>query len=300
MSAALSLYRRQHCPACDADAAQPLCDLPLDAAPLWPFLDGFYRGRIPRAALDGLRYRIAECAACGLLYQRDVADAAGMALLYGEWLDDARSLAKKQRAGATLFRRYAREAALIAGLFPRRRPGEIRVLELGSGWGYWGRMATAFGYAVSGLELDPRRAAHARSLGLPLVASLEEIEPRSHDFIYANQVLEHLAEPAAMLGALAARLAPQGRLLLRVPDARGIAARLRRDGWAADMQAIHPLEHINGFDRHSLLQLAARCDLAPARAPLALDCRTPRSLLGSLRREWRDRFREPHLLLSRQ
>ncbi len=300
MSTALQLYPRQRCPACDATAAAQLCDLPLDAPPLWPFLDDFYHRRIPRAALVGLRYRVAECRACGLLYQRDVADAAGMARLYGEWLDDARSLAKKQRAGAALFRRYAREAALIARLFPQRRPEQIRVLELGSGWGYWGRMATAFGYAVSGLELDPRRAAHARALGVSLAASLDDIAAHSCDFIYANQVLEHLAEPADVLAELAARLAPQGRLLLRVPDARGLAARLRRDGWAADMQAIHPLEHINGFHRDSLLQLAARCALAPARAPLTLDCRTPRSLLNSLRREWRDRRHEPHLLLCKE
>ena len=138
------------------------------------------------------------------------------------------------------------------------------------GWGYWARMATAHGLDVCGLELSPAPRAHAESMGVAGDRSLPE-EGDRFDFIYANQVFEHLADPREALLELAARLAPDGVMQMRVPDGRGIAARLARSGWTPEMDAVHPLEHINCFDRDSLLAFARQAGLRAIDPPARLN-----------------------------
>jgi len=166
------------------------------------------------------------------------------------------------------------------------------------GWGYWCRMATAFNYRVTGLELSSERVAHAQSLGVDTASNFSDIEVSSIDFIYANQVLEHVENPGEIIGELKKLLAPSGILLLRVPDGRGIADELRTAGWKSSMKAIHPLEHINAFTRTCLLTASRDIGLKEVRAPMRLSAHTPAHFWRSAKREYNDRFRLPHVYLT--
>ncbi len=177
-----------------------------------------------------------------------------------------------------------------------KRPDQIRVLEVGMGWGDWSRMAQAHGLNVVGYELSVQRIEHARKMGVTVIDDLTVVED-DFDYIYANQVFEHLSNPVQTLQALRQRLKPAGFVYIRVPDGRGVASGLAQRGWTPDLDAIHPLEHINCFTRKTLIELGARAGLKPFSPPLRLGWN---SLWGGIRREIVDRWFATHLYFSRQ
>lgn len=262
------------------------------------FLNDFYQSRIQPNLLHEQHYTLCECQRCKLVFQQHILDNTGMELLYSHWISTEQSRRKREHAKSKLFRKYAAECETIARLV-KKPPHKIRVVEFGMGWGYWCRMAMAFNFQVIGMELSPARVAHAKSLGVSAVGSFDQIENASIDFIYANQVFEHLANPLEILGQLTELLAPNGVVLLRVPDGRGIAQTLRRTGWNQQMKSIHPLEHINAFSRDSLIQMASLVGLTECRAPMRLSCHNPAQFFRSAKREFNDRFVLPHVYFKR-
>ena len=290
----IGFVHREGCPLCSSMSQQTLIDLAFDEAPLAPFLEGFYAGRLAPAELANGRYRIQRCNECGFIFQDRVLDQAGMQLLYQDWVDQATSLQKKQTAQAKFSGQYAGQVKTLARLFDKP-PQQTRVLDYGMGWGYWCRMAQAHGFDVRGCELSALRRKHARQLGVPVMDKLEQADVE-FDFINANQVFEHLADPRQALNELCRYLHADGIVYLRVPDGRNVASRLRQGGWSSDLDAIHPLEHINCFTRATLIQLGASAGLRPVQAPLRLEWG---SLYGGIRREIADRWFTTHLMFRR-
>jgi SAM-dependent methyltransferase len=257
---------RRDCPLCGEPRFAVLRSAAFTAPEVWDFLAAYYEGRIARAELEGAVYEIRRCAACGFLWQAWHLDDAGMLRLYEEWISAEQSLAKKTGADVALFEGYAREVSAIARRLGRR-PGELRVLDFGMGWGFWCRMAQAHGYPVWGYELSPRRQQYARAAGVRVLGSLAELG--RYDFVNCHHALEHVPDPRAILARLAAALDPGGIVRLSVPDASGIEAALAAPGWRAGKDALHPLEHLNGFTSDTLARLAAQAGLCVAPEPAA-------------------------------
>jgi len=293
---------RETCPACNNKDLAELCDLEYSQGthsenPLASFLDEFYQSRVQSDLLSEYHFTVCECQFCKLVFQKHILDDTGMELLYGKWISAEQSRRKRQQGKQKLFRKYAAECETIARMIDKP-PHRIHVVEFGMGWGYWCRMASAFNYQVTGLELSSERVAHAQTLGVNTASDFSDIEPSSVDFIYANQVLEHVANPGHIIGQLKKLLAPTGILLLRVPDGRGIARQIRDTGWTPAMSAIHPLEHINAFTRACLLTVSKENALKEIRAPIRLSAHTPAHFWRSALREFNDRFRLPHVYLT--
>ncbi|HEY5657397.1 MAG TPA: class I SAM-dependent methyltransferase, partial [Myxococcota bacterium] len=261
-----SFVERRTCEVCGALDAATLCSAPFTDPRVWDFLQQYYAGKIAPADVGDARYEVRRCNACGFLWQAYVLDARGMGRLYEDWIGAEHSLAKKTRADAALFERYAAEAAAISTLLGRP-PHEIRVLDFGMGWGFWCRMAAAFGYDVEGFEASEARRAYARGMGVRVVDALGD-RPR-YDFVHCHHALEHIASPYDTLAALARVLTPGGVIGISVPDGRGVAERLRRPDWRAAKDALHPLEHVNCFEAHTLLSLCRRAGLEPVPAAAA-------------------------------
>ena len=261
------------------------------------FLDTFYQSRIQLDLLSGHHYTVCECQHCKLVFQQHILNDTGMELLYSQWISAGQSRRKRQQGKQKLFRKYAAECETIARMIDKA-PHDIRVVEFGMGWGYWCRMASAFNYNVTGLELSSERISHARTLGVSVATDFNDIEHSSVDFIYANQVLEHVANPGEIISQLKKLLAPSGILLLRVPDGRGVADTLRKTGWTPSLSAIHPLEHINAFTRTCLLTVSRGIGLQEIRPPLRLSANSPGHFLRSAMREFNDRLKLPHIYLT--
>jgi SAM-dependent methyltransferase len=115
-----------------------------------------------------------------------------------------------------------------AEVLDRLPPGPARVLDVGCGsGGLGGERARREGWKLTGIEMDPFRAARARERGgyerilegdlqrvLPALAA----EGARFDAIVFADVLEHLDEPAAALTAARRVAAPGARLLVVVPN----------------------------------------------------------------------------------
>ncbi|MBT8436133.1 MAG: class I SAM-dependent methyltransferase [Gammaproteobacteria bacterium] len=291
----LEFHQRDRCPLCESTSNKVLCEIPYHDQRLASFIGQFYQGRVPLESLASGKYRVVVCANCDFIYQDPVLNEAGMQSLYADWIDQALSLQKKQSARSRLYRQYAGQIQTLSRMFDKR-PDQIRVLDFGMGWGYWSRMAQAHGLNVVGHELSAQRVEHARKMGVRVIQDLSVAED-DFDFIYANQVFEHLSNPLQTLQTLCQRLNANGFIYLRVPDGRGVARRLAQRGWTPDLDAIHPLEHINCFTRKTLVKLGATAGLKPFGPPLRLSWD---GLWGGIRRETVDRWLTTHIFFSRR
>ena len=127
------------------------------------------------------------------------------------------------------------------GYYSQRRPDLVaalprplgRVLDVGCGEGGVARELRAAGAStVAGIEINRQAAAMAADAVDELVVgpvelSLERLTSGPWDTICCYDVLEHLADPDAVLRALRSAAAPGGRLHVSVPNARHLS--LMRD-----------------------------------------------------------------------
>lgn len=205
--------------------------------------------------------RVQRCARCGL-YRLHAAAALEREAYDRSKFDEAfRDL---RQSG------YGRILDALARL---RRLDGVRVLDVGSSAGWFLRAARDRGCRVHGIEPDPFFFERAqRELGdtASLVCGYfdADVPPEwgTFDIITFHDVFEHLADPAAVLAACRARLAPGGLLVLSLPSADGFVFRLglalRRlgvDGPLERMFQVHyPFPHLYYFGEASVRQLASR------------------------------------------
>ncbi len=300
MEASPYLRPRPTCPLCAGSKFRVLFAAPLDSGEVWHFLQDFYGGRPDRQKLEGGRYELRRCGRCGLVYQAGAPTEDLAEELYERWVDARKSLDKKRFAPPSLRRKYARQCRAAVRLVQTDPGRELKALDFGCGWGYWGRQAAESGFSVVACDRSPVRLQHARSLGLETVADARQLPESAFDYIHCEQVLEHLCQPLEILTLLTRALKPGGCIHLRVPNARTELRQLARCGWSPALSALHPIEHLNAFCRRTLKQLAGAAGLEPIQPPLMLSVDSPASLFRSLRREWRDRTCEAHLYCRRR
>jgi 2-polyprenyl-3-methyl-5-hydroxy-6-metoxy-1,4-benzoquinol methylase len=99
-----------------------------------------------------------------------------------------------------------------------------RVLDIGCGAGGVGRAVRDRADSLTGIELDDAAAALAREVyDVVYTGRVEAVLPAldgTFDVVLAYDVLEHLADPGAVLRALADRVSEGGLLHVSVPNAR--------------------------------------------------------------------------------
>jgi 2-polyprenyl-3-methyl-5-hydroxy-6-metoxy-1,4-benzoquinol methylase len=105
-----------------------------------------------------------------------------------------------------------------------------RILEVGSGAGYFLESLKQQGKEVQGVELNAAAAAFARQRQVPVeAASIENFAAEHRDMFEAVclfQVIEHVAAPLDFLGHALTCLKSAGRLILSVPNMAGILGKM--------------------------------------------------------------------------
>jgi 2-polyprenyl-6-hydroxyphenyl methylase/3-demethylubiquinone-9 3-methyltransferase len=109
-----------------------------------------------------------------------------------------------------------------------RRPLEGKTaLDVGCGAGLLAEPLARLGAQVTGLDASAAlinvAREHARQSGLEINyhdGDLAELEGQ-FDLVTCMEVIEHVADPAAFVTALAGRLAPNGLLIMSTPNATG-------------------------------------------------------------------------------
>jgi SAM-dependent methyltransferase len=110
-----------------------------------------------------------------------------------------------------------------------------RLLEIGSGYGYFLAEARDFFDDLYGIELSPEAAKHAQRLSGATVyaGDLSALSPelRGLDIIVAINVIEHVYEPVKFLLSLRGRLREGGRIIIATPDMGSFWYTILRKRW---------------------------------------------------------------------
>jgi 2-polyprenyl-3-methyl-5-hydroxy-6-metoxy-1,4-benzoquinol methylase len=258
------------CPGCQSTESRELYSADYTEPPIADYLTRFYtqQGGVEIEYLNGVHFVLNECSKCGLIFQKYVPDEFLSSKLYEQWIDPTIVLTNKaNNDGIEYFSGLAQEVQAVLRHLSTK-PHELNLFDFGMGWGDWCRMAIAHGCKAFGSEISESRIRHARSFGVSIV-SWEDIPKYQFDFINADQVFEHIAEPLSTLKYLSSSLKSKGVIMIGVPDGWDINRRLEVMDWNApksshlSLNAVAPLEHINCFNQHSLTAMACKADLVP-------------------------------------
>lgn len=195
--------------------------------------------------------RVVQCAACGLIYMDPRPDAASLSAAYADVSDDE----------------YARESSSrsINAYFSLNTIGrfvpEGALLDVGCATGYF-LNAARLRYSVRGVELSRDAVRFAReSLGLDVLQGTladARFPDASFDVVTLNDVIEHVADPRALLEEIHRVLKPNGLLYIVTPDIGSLTAQLLRTRW----WGLRPA-HIFYFSRPTLQALLRKTGFEP-------------------------------------
>lgn len=246
---------RKQCDLCENNESEILLSKKFSDPTVAPFLQNFYLGKLELDKIADDLYEIAKCKNCGFIYQKYILNSEGMELLYDKWMAQEESLNKQQSVTHDHQLALFKEMLIIEKLV-KKAATDTNVLDFGTGWAYWCMMANIFNYNTIGMELSEQRVAFAKSRGVNIAGTFDEVENESRDFINMEQVLEHLPKPLEMLKELNKKLKKGGFIRIAVPNGSSIEKKLKRKNWVAEKNAIHPLEHINCFTHKTLIKIA--------------------------------------------
>lgn len=160
---------------------------------------------------------------------------------------------------------YEQARPEVAALVP---PQCHRVLEVGCAGGQLGRLLRQRGHHVSGIELVPEMAEHARCwLDAVVNADVERdgfpFPLASFDALVFADVLEHLVDPWRVLREAVEVLADDGVVVASVPNVQNIdvICRLLRGRWDYRERGILDRGHLRFFTLHGIRALFAQAGL---------------------------------------
>ena len=139
-----------------------------------------------------------------------------------------------------------------------------RLLDVGSGPGRFLALGRERGWQVMGIEPSSQAAAYSRdTLGLEIRECFLTPDTAPNlgrfDALNMGEVLEHLPDPAGMLGLAHRLLDDDGVLCTVVPNDFNPVQQLLREQQGFKPWWVAPPHHLNYFDHASLSALVARC-----------------------------------------
>ncbi|HKI00525.1 MAG TPA: class I SAM-dependent methyltransferase [Thermoanaerobaculia bacterium] len=194
-----------------------------------------------------------RCPVCGVAFLQDLTPPD-----YESDMADLLDYYVEQGAGIDL---------IVAPLLWLPSPTVRRCLEVGCSFGFaldFSRFA--FGWEVLGVDPSPLAAAGAEALDLPVrrcyFGAGLDLGPELFELAICSEVLEHIAEPHALLAAIRDRLSPDGLLVLSTPNLALIRPEVEEGALA---RALSPGLHMMLYDRHTLVRILEEAGFAAVR-----------------------------------
>jgi 2-polyprenyl-3-methyl-5-hydroxy-6-metoxy-1,4-benzoquinol methylase len=142
----------------------------------------------------------------------------------------------------------------------------VRILEVGSAWGWFLEAAQNRGAKAQGIEPEQANAVRAREKGLKVEIGFfpQDLADRGpYDIIVFNDVFEHLSDPVAVAKQTAQLLKPSGILVINLPSSDGILFKiataldaLGAGSWLDRLwQKGFPSPHVSYFNPQNLRHL---------------------------------------------
>jgi SAM-dependent methyltransferase len=160
-------------------------------------------------------------------------------------------------------RRYVRRVAAIAQFIGRPTGAGTRLLDVGSGYGFFRAAAAEQGWVHEGEDVSAFAAKAGQEIfGFPtFVGTLEEFAAQTNatfDVVTLFDTIEHIAEPEAFMRVVVGLLAPGGLCVLRTPN----LAALELEVFGRYQHSLK-LEHLQYFSPASICHLSERVGLVP-------------------------------------
>jgi 2-polyprenyl-3-methyl-5-hydroxy-6-metoxy-1,4-benzoquinol methylase len=136
---------------------------------------------------------------------------------------------------------------------PSRPCGNL--LEIGCGNGAMLKHMEMLGWQTEGIDFDPAAVEKARSKGMKInLGSLNEQKYKDNTFdaVILSHVIEHVADPLALLSEIRRILKPGGKISLVTPNVNSFG----RYFWGNSWLALDPPRHLFLFNDKSLLKSA--------------------------------------------
>ncbi|MEO6575716.1 MAG: class I SAM-dependent methyltransferase, partial [Polyangiaceae bacterium] len=199
---------------------------------------------------------LSSCRDCAFVFTNPRPSRALLDRFYGS-LNQARGTADGARAGVAT----SEKSEFLLSYAERHAGGGRRLLEYGCAEGGFIRAAMFRGWSAVGFDVGE---AHARckALDLEVTDRLQSLEEGSFDVIVLRSVYEHLEERVGTLAGLKRLLVPGGKLVVEVPNAASLRARLAvplfsERGRFADRYAAFPIS-LSFFTPETLARFVER------------------------------------------
>jgi 2-polyprenyl-3-methyl-5-hydroxy-6-metoxy-1,4-benzoquinol methylase len=161
--------------------------------------------------------------------------------------------------------RLVRQVRAIGQFLGRNLGSDVRLLDVGAGYGYFRKAASDSGWTTDGVEISHHAAAVARQeFGMDtFVGTLQDYAREgaghSYDVLTLFDVVEHVEDPVSLLETVRSLLKPEGLCVIRTPNLLAIDGEV----FGSYYHSLK-MEHLHYFSATSLCQAMELAGLRPA------------------------------------
>ena len=273
MAERLMFMERPECPVCGESTARDIWSGRLDEQSVLQHLEQYYYSGLWRDQIAKQEFCLVECCKCGMHWHRKVISDASVATVYGKWADAEQARCYEQanvpsKHNQKALRIKMAKLALRLEHLAKQNGRPLHLLDFGCGDGTFLSVAKALGADPTGIDVSASRTQAARSDGMTILPDLEALDAEGRgplDAVVLSQVLEHVADPLALLRALHGRLREGGILFVAVPNAHGVSVPQNFHQFTL----VQPIEHMNAFSPFTLRLIGKKAGFSPVRRPSA-------------------------------
>ncbi len=249
----MNLIKRLKCPFCNKQTFKSLFKRNYSSKELSDFIFKYYKSKELMKILQNEIYELCECTYCNGIFQKNIPDKNFLNFLYNELISSVESLNKKVHYIKNQEKKLNQDFIMIKTLFDKKID-KIKILEFGSGWGFWSKFMLSKSLNVTTCEFSDKRHQHLIENKIQNFKSLDNLNMK-FDFIYSEEVLEHVTSPVDTLKKLKNILSENGYMFHRFPSSFLFRNKLRKN-YIPRKDCAHPLEHINIINRKSFVQMS--------------------------------------------
>lgn len=206
--------------------------------------------------------RLVRCKSCGLVFanprlvEEEILKRYSLSYFFDEYLPGFG--ANREAYNLEILRnRYS----FYLEILDRCSPPGRRLLDVGSGAGFFLKVAEQRGWEAEGVEISEAASAYARKI-VGVKVHNQKIEEMNFpeevfDTVTLLDMVEHLRDPLRSVMGMKQIMKKGGILLINTPDLGSLSRNFLGDAWAV----LSPAEHLFNFNQKSLRSLLERAGL---------------------------------------